>query len=662
MELHEPPKAALVSREDGDDGLAIPDRQAFCVLHERRTLMVREAVVSLTARTVVEIVEIPGAAAPLLLEEFGRCERAVAADPRWQAAMRRRGVSDLTLAMIDTWPAGHTGPHDDPARRRIARPLTFVRASPRDNGYARPVEGLLVEVDLDTMTVLAVTDHPAQPTAPTAPATAAAAGRPADAEAAGGSDAGAAADAASDAAPGTDDAVVPLPRRPGNYAPDLLTGDADNVPSVPALRPAPAPLVITQPAGPDVVLDGHQVRWQNWELRIGFTPREGLVLHQIRYVDQGRPRPIVHRASVSELFVPYGDPAPTHRGKNVFDIGEYGIGQLANSLELGCDCLGEIRYLDVVFADADGEPVTIPQAICVHEEDVGIAWKHLDYRLETVEVRRMRRLVISMISTVGNYEYGFFWYLYLDGVLEFEVKLTGVVSTGAVPPGRVPTHGQLIAPGLYGPNHQHFFSVRLDMEVDGGPNSVLEVDSVPEPAGPDNPTGNAWRVRETPLVSELAARRDVSTATARYWKVTNPRRRNLVGEPVAYRLMPGHTAPLLAAPDSGHAARGRFAAHQLWVTARDERERYAAGRYPNQNAGEDGLPRYAAADRPLLETDVVLWYTCAAHHVVRPEDWPVMPVSRVGFELRPAGFFDGNPALDLPPSAAHCHPAGASHD
>jgi primary-amine oxidase len=70
-----------------------------------------------------------------------------------------------------------------------------------------------------------------------------------------------------------------------------------------------------------------------------------------------------------------------------------------------------------------------------------------------------------------------------------------------------------------------------------------------------------------------------------------------------------------------------------------------------------GLPEFGKGDRSLEGTDVVVWYTIGAHHVVRPEDWPVMPVSTVGFMLRPNGFFDGNPALDYPPSA-HCHTGG----
>src|SRR6185295_18801398 len=248
--------------------------------------------------------------------------------------------------------------------------------------------------------------------------------------------------------------------------------------------------------------------------------------------------------------VPYGDPAPTHRFKNVFDMGEYGVGWLANPLTLGCDCVGEIKYFDGVVNDQDGEPMTIPNAVCMHEEDYGIGWKHTDFRTEEVEVRRSRRLVISMIATVGNYEYGYFWYLYQDGTIEYEVKLTGVISTGAVAPGQKPAHGTLVAPQLYGPNHQHIFCVRLDMTVDGPRNTVYECDSVAVPPGPQNPHGNAWVVRQTPLRRESEAQRVADGRAARYWKIANPGRPNATGEPVAYKLMPHDSVLPFCQPDA----------------------------------------------------------------------------------------------------------------
>jgi primary-amine oxidase len=606
--LNEPPKRDVLSWSPGDDPLP---REAAITLYERGERRTYEAVVSLSAGELVSWRAVEGVQPSIMAEEFEACEDIVRADPRWQEAMRRRGVEDFSLTMIDPWASSWTGPEDDPSARRILRPLTWVRSAPGEHGYARPVEGLVAIVDLDAGQVVDVQDH----------------------------------------------GIVPFPPKPGNYEAQWKF-DPDNVPAYERDRDDVKPIEITQPEGPSFTVDGHAINWQKWHLRIGFTPREGLVLHQVGYDDRGTLRPVIYRASLAEMYVPYGDPAPTHRFKNVFDQGEYGIGWLANPLTLGCDCVGHIQYLDGVVNDQNCEAVTIPNAVCIHEEDVGIGWKHTDFRSGAVEVRRRRRLVVSTIVTVGNYEYGYFWYLYNDGTIEYEIKLTGVISTGAVPPGERPKHGELVAPGLYGPNHQHFFCVRLDMAVDGPVNRVVEVDSRPSPPGPDNPHGNAWETVKTVLASEAVAQRDSDANRARYWRIENPTARSALGEPTAYSLMPGANAPRMYSPDAVFANRAGFAAHQLWVTAYDPEQRFPAGDYPNQNPGGDGLPKFVEGDRPLDGTDLVVWYSMGAHHVVRPEDWPVMPVSTIGFMLRPTGFFDGNPALDVPPTAADgaaCH-------
>jgi primary-amine oxidase len=596
VELHEPPKAAVLGWSAGDDPLP---REAHVVLYERTDRTTYDAVVSLTDGTVLSWVAVPGVQAPIMAEEFDACEEIVQRDPRWQEAMRKRGVEDFSLTMIDPWASSWTGPEDDPAARRIARPLTWLRSAQGENGYARPVEGLIALVDLDAGEVVEVIDH----------------------------------------------GVVPFPPLPGNYDEPWLFDD-DNVPAVAGHRDDPKPIEITQPDGPSFTVDGHAVSWQRWQLRIGFTPREGLVLHQVGYAG----RPIMYRASLAEMYVPYGDPAPTHRFKNVFDQGEYGVGWLANSLMLGCDCVGHIHYFDGVVNDNDGGATTIPNAVCMHEEDAGIGWKHTDFRTGAMQVRRRRRLVISTIVTVGNYEYGYFWYLYTDGTMEYEVKLTGIISTAAIAVDEKPKHGTLVAPGLYGPHHQHFFCVRLDMTVDGVANRVVEVDSQPSAPGPDNPHGNGWETVSTVLASETGAARDTDASRARYWKVESAERRSALGAPTAYALMPGGNVPPMYSPEALFAPRSGFTEHQLWVTAHDDTQRFAAGDYPNQHPGGQGLPTYGATDRPLDGEDVVVWYTFGAHHVVRPEDWPVMPVSTVGFMLKPSGFFDGNPALDMPPS------------
>jgi primary-amine oxidase len=99
----------------------------------------------------------------------------------------------------------------------------------------------------------------------------------------------------------------------------------------------------------------------------------------------------------------------------------------------------------------------------------------------------------------------------------------------------------------------------------------------------------------------------------------------------------------------------RFATNHLWVTPYHPDERYAAGDYPTQNPEAEGLPRWVEADRDIENTDLVVWYVLGSHHVARPEEWPIVPVQRTGFHLKPDGFFDGNPALDLPRPHPACH-------
>ena len=585
--LAEPLRAAL-SGPGADHPV---ERAAFVVLIDRDARKVYEAVVSLTRGRVVSWTHVPGVQPAIVLDEFFECEAAVRADPGWQAAMRQRGITDFSLAMVDPWSAGNFGIEDEKGRR-LSRTLTWVRTSPTDNGYARPVANLVAIVDLDEMKVIAIEDH----------------------------------------------GVVPLPPEDANYSPDVAGS-----------RPDLRPLEIRQPEGPSFALEGHELSWQKWRMRLGFTPREGLVLHRVSYRDQGRDRPILHRAAVVDMVVPYGDPRHTYFHRNAFDVGEFGIGTLANSLVNGCDCLGEIRYLDAVVNDSRGGGVTLQNAICVHEEDYGILWKHFDWRTGYAEVRRSRRLVVSFIATVGNYEYGFYWYFYQDGTIQLEVKLTGIVSNGAVMPGETPPWGELVAPQVYGPIHQHFFNVRLDVTIDGPLNAVYEVNTVADPPGPENPHHNAFRTEASLLRSEAVAQRIADPLRGRFWKIVNPSVRNRLGQPVGYKLVPGENVLPFAGPEAAVTKRATFMTKHLWVTRYDPGERYAAGDYPNQHPGGAGLPAYVEDDAPLDNAELVVWYTFGAHHVVRPEDWPVMPVTYIGFALKPVGFFDRNPALDVPP-------------
>ena len=382
------------------------------------------------------------------------------------------------------------------------------------------------------------------------------------------------------------------------------------------------------------------------------------MLHNIAFQDGDRKRPIINRASIAEMVVPYGDPSPIRSWQNYFDTGEYLVGQYANSLELGCDCLGEITYLSPVISDAFGNPREIRNGICMHEEDWGILAKHSDLWTGINYTRRNRRLVISFFTTIGNYDYGFYWYLYLDGTIEFEAKATGVVFTSAFPEGGSDNISQL-APGLGAPFHQHLFSARLDMAIDGFTNRVEEEDVVRQAMGAGNERGNAFSRKRTVLSRESEGVREADAASGRTWVISNPQSRNRLGEPVAYKLHSGNQPTLLAAPESSIARRAAFATKDLWVTRYADDERYPTGDFVNQHAGGAGLPAYIAQDRDIDGQDIVVWHTFGLTHFPRPEDWPIMPVDTVGFKLRPEGFFDRSPVLDVPasaqPAGGHCH-------
>ncbi|MBW9111462.1 primary-amine oxidase [Microbacterium ureisolvens] len=601
----EPAKAELATWTPGDP----IDRRVDVTLMDATTGAVTEAIVSVTREVVVSTRELDPAQAPYgqpqyLFEEYERAAEIVKASPEWQAAMKRRGLGDrVDLAFCSPLAPGFVG-RESEVGRRVIRSLTFLRDSEDDIPWAHPVEGLIVHVDLVSNTVIGIEDE----------------------------------------------GDVPVPSGSGKYTPDAV-GPA---------RTSLKPIEITQPEGPSFAVSGSLVEWENWSMRVDFNAREGLVLHDVRFDD----RPVLTRASVPEMVVPYGDTSNTRFWISYFDAGEYLLGKNANHLELGCDCLGVIRYFDGYVADDHGHPVKIPNVVCMHEEDYGILWKHTEQGPVGSHVRRSRRLVVSYFSTIGNYDYGFYWYFYLDGSIQLEAKATGIVFVGGGHPGSENRHASEIAPGVFAPVHQHLFSARLDVAIDGEDNQLVEIDAARIPMGDANPFGNAFTWTETPLRTETEAQRVADTSVARVWEVRSSSKRNYVGKPTAYHLIPQPTALLMADPASSVAARAAFATKHLWGTAYDHEERWPAGRYPNAHQGGAGLPAYTADDRSIDGEDLVLWHTFGLTHIPRPEDWPIMPVDYAGFWFKPYGFLDVNPAMNIPESSqAHAgdhRPAGAT--
>ena len=405
------------------------------------------------------------------------------------------------------------------------------------------------------------------------------------------------------------------------------------------------PLNVVQPEGPSFRVSGNWVEWQKWRFHISCHYREGMVLTDVWYDG----RSLFHRLSMSEMFVPYGDPRPPFHRKSAFDLGDIGAGITANNLRLGCDCLGSIFYFSAQTINSEGEAVEMPNVICMHEEDAGIGWKHTNYRTGVASVARNRNLVLQTIITVANYEYMFCWRLGQAAELTFEVRATGILSTSPIAQGVSVPYGTVVSPGVLAAYHQHIFCLRIDPAIDGHNNTIVSEDSVAMPLGKDNPFGVGYITKETRLDKEGYT--DLDIAKNRVIKITNPNVRNPINNrPVAYKLYAHPSQMLLSHPSSYHAKRAEFADHAIWVTKYEDGERYPAAKYTNQSRGGGGIKSWVAAKENTENTDVVLYHSFGLTHNPRIEDFPVMPCEVIQVMLKPFNFFDKNPSLDVPPS------------
>lgn len=582
ISLNEPTKAGLASGQT--------EREAYVCCYEPSSNRTFNGIVRLADGSLKDWAHVPGVQARIVPDEFVAMLKVIHADPHFRAALKARGIEDVSGVLVECWGAGHFGIAEEEGVR-LAYCHCWLGNEAGDNPYARPIANLHPVVDLAKREIIRIDDFGA----------------------------------------------VPLPPDPGPL--NRTEGLRDDV----------KPLEITQPEGPSFEVDGFQVRWQHWHVRIGYDLREGLVLHEIGYEHNGAVRPIIHRASMAEMVVPYGDPRGGNFRRNAFDTGEYGLGQAVDSLALGCDCLGHIHYFDLFTHDWHGTPKLIKNAVCMHEEDYGILWKFQNGRARTSRVVRSRRLVISCLCTIGNYVYGFYWYFYQDGTIGVEVKATGIPYPSAIAIGESSPHGAVVGPGIESHVHQHVFSFRFDMAVDGPRNAVREVNFEPAPLSAENPHGAAINIVETALTTEALAQRTMDMSSARYWKVVNLEKQNAYGKNTAYKLSPGSNSLPILPPDSPTGKRGAFMYKHFWATPFSPSEKYPAGLYPNQDAGTDGLGEWTKANRSLEGEDVVVWYTLNFHHLPRPEDYPVQPVVYADFHWMPDGFFDENPAMDVPP-------------
>lgn len=593
LSLKEPNKVTVLNFKTGEP----IDRRVNLTILEPRLNKTYRAIVDVDRGQLLSWKEVPGVQPALLDEEYEILDKLAKADPRWRAAMEKRGITDFENAVIDGWATGMMSEAEKASGKRLIRGITYYKGADRSNYYGGPVEGLSVTVDLNERKVFEVIDT----------------------------------------------GVVPVVKRNFDY----------DEKSVAPLQKAFKALRIRQPDGTSFRVNGNEVTWQNWKFRYLVHPREGLTLYLVTYNDKGRERPILYRAGLAEMVVPYSDDSRAWAMRSAFDVGEYRFGWLSTPLDRGSDVPENAVLLNAMFADDNGEPSVSERAIGIYEQDAGILWRHYDFNTETFEGRRDRRLVVTSIAAIGNYDYGINWIFHEDGTLEQRSDLTGIMlvkgteQTTAKPDGKGERFGTLVSPNIAAINHQHFVNFRLDFDVDGVKNSVAEM-KVATVAKDANPYGNAFEMSHTHLAKESEAVRDVKMSESRSWGIFNENEKNSLGFPVGYMLMPGGNSIFYPDDTAESRQRGQFATHHFWVTRYNPEELYAAGDYPNQGQPDRGLPEYIADNQSIDNEDLVVWYTYGVTHIPRPEEWPIMTVHPAGFKIMSWGFFDENPVVNVP--------------
>lgn len=590
--------------------------------------------------TVDGVTKLPEGVQPqITFDELLESEERIRNDPEVKRLAAEVGVKAEELC-ADGWAIGY----DDrfPQSARLQQCLLFARFAPDTNLYAHPMDffpilddqtGQVIHIDFAPHRSASTGTLSSSTTAPPLLDHAADYGLTRD--------------------------RIPPPRIPHEYLSDLMPEEQRENRYSKEIRDGLKVLRIEQPEGVSFRMNGNELEWQKWKMHIAFNGREGLVISTVTYNDDGEIRPIMYRMSLAEMVVPYGAPEHPHTKKFAFDVGEYGMGAMANDLTLGCDCLGTIHYLPGAFVSHKGDAIQLKRAICIHEEDAGLLWKHTDFRENGRAVSvRSRKLVVSMIATVANYEYCFYYNFYQDGTIELETRLTGILNVYVANKDEPTPFGILVAPQIQAHYHQHIFSLRLDPMIDGLNNSVVETDIIPleAPTGSEeNFAGNGWHQTHT-IVQTPDNAREYDFETDRRWAIVNPSRTHYSsGNSVGYTIgAKGGAIKLLAKPDSWIARRAAFATKSLWVVKDEEGKRFfPAGKYVPQTriSPPDSVGEWAKDGQSVVNEDIILFLTFGTNHIPRPEDWPVMPVEHLRVTLKPNNFFKWSPAIDVRPES-----------
>lgn len=590
--VHEPVKARVLAWQPGS---VLPRREAFVHLVDDGTGY--EAVVDLENGELLSFQAVSETAYMLGPDDFG-AGRELTENEEIRAALEARGITDFTMVRCGGASTAYLG-EEAQLGRRITRGACFDQTG-AVNGLGTPVEGLSFVLDLETGEVLEVEDRGA----------------------------------------------VPMRGPVAEHHPEAVGATREPLP----------PIVVSQPGGVGFTLEGGQVAWETWRFHFRVDPRRGIVLSNVGHEVDGAFRSVLYQASLSELFVPYQGPVQPWTHKAYYDLGSFtsAFEGIAGTLEVGQDCPARAHYIDSWVVQPNGAPKRKARVACLFERPgAEPAWRHGtdDY----IESRARTDLVLRMIMQAGNYDYLFDWVFKQDGGIRVNLAATGIdqimtveAESAAADTGEPDDrYGRFVAPYTVAMNHSHFFNFRLDFDVDGTGNSLAVDRIVTEALPADSPRRSVWRVDTLVPGREADGMRTSTLTRPEHWRVVNPSRIGPQGYPSGY-LVEGHGARTMLLEDDWIRRNAGFTEHTLWTTPLDRDEMYASGPYPT-NAPEDvGLPAWTRANRSIADADIVVWYTIGFHHIARPEDWPILPMELHGFDLKPAAFFDRNPALDLP--------------
>ncbi|BAT93352.1 hypothetical protein LR48_Vigan05g006200 [Vigna angularis] len=435
------------------------------------------------------------------------------------------------------------------------------------------------------------------------------------------------------------------------------------------------PISLEQPKGPSFTVDGHLVKWANWEFHLRPDPRAGTIISQVKVRDPDtlKLRNVMYKGFTSELFVPYMDPTEGWYFKTYMDAGEYGFGLQAMPLDPLNDCPRNAYYMDGVFASSDGTPYLQPNMICIFESYAGdIAWRHAECpitNLKVTEVRPKVTLVVRMAAAVANYDYIVDWEFQTDGLIRSKVGLSGILmvkGTSYENMEQVPEneylYGTLLSENIIGVIHDHFITYHLDMDVDGSDNSFVKVKlKKEETSSEESPRKSYLKAVKKVAKTEKEAEIRLKLYEPSEFHVVNPMKKTRVGNPVGYKLVPGGTAASLLDPEDPPQKRAAFTNNQIWVTPYNKTEQWAGGLFVYQSKGDDTLQVWSDRDRPIENRDIVLWYTIGFHHIPCQEDYPIMPTVSSSFDLKPVNFFERNPILGVPPNFEEDLPVCQAH-